>query len=176
LSEEQRRALGLKAARRVWIVPLKDGAEQVGVFVLGERGGSSKMESSQMEMISRIADQAAIAVQGTRRNTYLEDSFIKIILALAEAIDSADPDSPSSRIPHGESGGSLANHFSLTEEQIQNLRWASMLHDIGKVEISEEILCKPGPLSAEEWEIMRRHPLIGAEICSRWLVSMLPAH
>jgi HD-GYP domain-containing protein (c-di-GMP phosphodiesterase class II) len=165
LSEEQRRALGLKAARRVWIVPLKDGAKQVGVFVLGERaGGSSKMELSQMETISRIAEQVTIAVQGTRCSTAAEDSFIKIILALAEAIDSADPDSHHHGYRTANIAVAVANQFSLTEEQIQNLRWASMLHDIGKVEISEEILCKPGPLSAEEWEIMRRHPLIGAEI------------
>jgi HD-GYP domain-containing protein (c-di-GMP phosphodiesterase class II) len=165
LSEEQRRALGLKHVRRLWIVPLKDDTEQIGVFILGERTGNpAKMKTSQVEMIARIADQAAIAIQGARRNTYLEESFIKIILALAEAINSTDPDSRNHGYRTANLAVALANHFSLTEEQIRNIRWASLLHDIGKVEISEEILCKPGPLSDEEWEIMRRHPVIGAEL------------
>lgn len=165
LNDEERRALGLNSARRLWIVPLKDGLEQVGVFVMGERTGSQmKISTSQKEIFARIADQAAIAIQGARRNTHLEESFIKIILALAEAINSTDPDSRNHGYRTANLAVALGHHFSLNEEQIRNIRWASLLHDIGKVEISEEILCKPGPLSNEEWDIMRRHPLIGAEL------------
>jgi putative nucleotidyltransferase with HDIG domain len=166
LSEEQRQALGLESARRVWIVPLKDGTENnLGVLVVGERQGTSlKMESAQMEIITRIADHAASAIQSTRRNTYLEDSYIKIILAIAEAIDSSDPDSHNHSYRAANLAVIIASHFSLSEEQLQNLRWAGLLHDIGKVEISEEILRKPGPLTSEEWEIIRRHPIVGADI------------
>jgi putative nucleotidyltransferase with HDIG domain len=165
LSEEQLWALGLQSARRLWIVPLKEDTEHIGVFVLGERAGSpAKMSASQVEMITRIADQAAIAIGGARRNTYLEESFIKIILALAEAINGTDPDSRNHGYRTANLAVALANQFSLSEEQVRNIRWASLLHDIGKVEISEEILCKPGPLSPQEWDIMRRHPVVGAEL------------
>jgi putative nucleotidyltransferase with HDIG domain len=166
LSEEQRQALGLESARRVWIVPLKDGTENnLGVLVVGERQGTSlKIESAQMDIITRIADHAASAIQSTRRNTYLEDSYIKIILAIAEAIDNSDPDSLNHSYRAANLAVIIASHFSLSEEQLQNLRWAGLLHDIGKVEISEEILRKPGPLTAEEWEIIQRHPIVGAEI------------
>jgi putative nucleotidyltransferase with HDIG domain len=166
LTEEQRRALGLQTARRVWIVPLKDNTgKSLGVLVLGERQGASlKMESAQMDIIHRIADHAASAIQNARRNTYLEESFIKIILAIAEAIDSADPDSNHHAYRTANLAVTIASHFSLNDEQLQNLRWAGLLHDIGKVQISDDILRKPGPLNAAEWEIIRRHPAAGAEI------------
>jgi putative nucleotidyltransferase with HDIG domain len=58
----------------------------------------------------------------------------------------------------------IGGYLKLSSEQLQALHWAGLLHDIGKMEIPEEILCKPGPLTAQEWELIRRHPLAGAEI------------
>ncbi|HSV86607.1 MAG TPA: HD-GYP domain-containing protein [Levilinea sp.] len=166
MSKEQRQALGLHIAQRVWILPLSDGGGNgLGVFVLGERQGAPlKPESAQMDLITRIAGHAATAIQNSRRDTLQEDSFISLILALVEAIDNADHDSRH----HGYSTANLAvaigSYFSLSDEQLQDIRWAGLLHDIGKIEIPEEILCKPGPLTAGEWEIIRRHPVVGAEI------------
>jgi len=176
LSNEQRRALGLQFAQRVWILPLKDTVGNgLGVLVLGERQGASlKPQSTQMEMIARIANHAASAIQSRYRKTRLEDSFINIILALVEAIDSADPDSHHHGYRTANLAVTIASYFSLNDEQIQNLRWAGLLHDIGKMEIPEDILCKPGPLTAEEWEIIRRHPTIGADILQP-IASLHPA-
>jgi putative nucleotidyltransferase with HDIG domain len=175
LNEEQRRALGLKIARRVWIVPLKDGEESVGVFVLGERQGQTiKMGNKQLALITRIAEHAACAVQSTRIDACQEESYIKIILALAEAIDCADPDSRNHGYRTANLSAAIAEQFPLTGEQIRNLRWAGLLHDIGKMEISEEILRKPGPLSPEEWQLIKRHPVVGAEILQP-VASLNPA-
>lgn len=58
----------------------------------------------------------------------------------------------------------LANHLGLSETEIESLRFAGHLHDIGKVGIQDKILLKPGRLTPEEYEVIKRHPLIGAEI------------
>jgi putative nucleotidyltransferase with HDIG domain len=51
-----------------------------------------------------------------------------------------------------------------SEDDILDLQWAALLHDIGKIGVPDEILRKPGPLSFDEWRVMRQHPLIGADI------------
>jgi len=57
--------------------------------------------------------------------------------------------------------------LKLSDEQLEHLNVAALLHDIGKLGIPDHILLKPGPLSPEEWEKMKTHPLSGAEMLAR---------
>ena len=58
----------------------------------------------------------------------------------------------------------LANLCGLNEQEILYSRWGALLHDIGKVGIPDSILLKPGALTEQEWNVMRRHPLIAFEL------------
>jgi len=58
----------------------------------------------------------------------------------------------------------MATELKLPEQEIQRIRIASLLHDIGKVAVPEQILEKPGPLSADEWQTVVQHPRIGQVI------------
>jgi putative nucleotidyltransferase with HDIG domain len=58
----------------------------------------------------------------------------------------------------------IARKLGLHEDQIEQIRSAAIIHDIGKIGVPDEILRKPGPLSADEWEVMKRHPDIGADL------------
>ncbi len=87
--------------------------------------------------------------------------------ALAAAIDARDNYTHS----HSEQVVTLAIQtarlMSLPESEVVRVRDGAMLHDVGKVAIPNDILYKPGPLDAKEWEIMRRHPVIGEQILRR---------
>src|SRR5579863_2145447 len=61
----------------------------------------------------------------------------------------------------------VATQLNLPEDQIEALRAAALLHDIGKLAVPEQIINKPGKLTAEEFEKMKVHPLVGAEILER---------
>jgi len=61
----------------------------------------------------------------------------------------------------------VGQELGLSEEELQSLNVAALLHDIGKLAIPDHILLKPGPLTAEEWEKMKTHAMIGAEMLSR---------
>lgn len=62
------------------------------------------------------------------------------------------------------SAGAAAHELACTDEEVNLLQLAALLHDIGKIGVPDAILHKPGPLNDEEWKIMRLHPQIGARI------------
>ncbi|MGH2488814.1 MAG: HD-GYP domain-containing protein [Candidatus Limnocylindria bacterium] len=61
----------------------------------------------------------------------------------------------------------LARATGLDPERAADIGWSAMLHDVGKLHVPDRILLKPGPLTADEWAIMRRHPVWGAEILAQ---------
>jgi putative nucleotidyltransferase with HDIG domain len=70
----------------------------------------------------------------------------------------------------------VAERLRLDERAVDRIRQAALLHDIGKIAIPDAILNKPGPLTLEEWDVMRTHPIIGEEIVStaRGLEELAP--
>ncbi len=58
----------------------------------------------------------------------------------------------------------ISNRLKFDARQTQSVYWAALLHDVGKVGVPDKILCKPGPLDKEEWQVMKLHPVIGANI------------
>jgi HD-GYP domain-containing protein (c-di-GMP phosphodiesterase class II) len=58
----------------------------------------------------------------------------------------------------------ITGRLNFDARQTQSIYWAALLHDVGKVGVPDKILCKPGPLDDREWQLMRLHPLIGANI------------
>ena len=60
----------------------------------------------------------------------------------------------------------LAQAAALSSDEAEAIGWAAMLHDVGKLHIPDRVLLKPGPLNAEEWELMRQHTVFGEAILS----------
>jgi diguanylate cyclase (GGDEF)-like protein/putative nucleotidyltransferase with HDIG domain len=92
------------------------------------------------------------------------DLHLATIEALARAIDAKDQtaQSHSRRVQMYAAG--LARAVGLQSQEIQGIKTAALLHDIGKLAVPEHILSKPGPLTEEEFQKIRIHPQIGAEI------------
>jgi putative nucleotidyltransferase with HDIG domain len=63
-----------------------------------------------------------------------------------------------------EMSGAVARNLGCSSAEVARVRSAALLHDIGKVAIPDEILHKPGPLTDDEWKLMREHPVIGERI------------
>ena len=60
----------------------------------------------------------------------------------------------------------LARELDIEDEQLVHIRRGAILHDIGKIAIPDVILLKPGPLTDDEWKVMRQHPALGFELLS----------
>lgn len=93
-----------------------------------------------------------------------DDNYLKTVTVLANAIEASDEYTRGHCDRVGEVSLKIGKRLNLSESQIDNLRFACILHDIGKIGIKDEILNKPSALTEEEYEIIKRHPMIGYEI------------
>ncbi|MDZ4719415.1 MAG: response regulator [Roseiflexaceae bacterium] len=90
-----------------------------------------------------------------------------VIFMLAQAVEAKDPYTEGHLTRIKTYGEQLAIASRLSAEEVRAVRYGGVLHDIGKIGISDSILLKPGPLTPEETDVMRRHPEIGAQIVSQ---------
>lgn len=117
-----------------------------------------------LEFVVAFVRQLAIALENARLYGDLERTFLGTISALAAAVDAKDPYTYGHANWVTHYAVAIAESLQLGESEVQTIRLASILHDIGKIGIDGAILQKPEGLNAEEREIVRRHPAIGADI------------
>jgi putative nucleotidyltransferase with HDIG domain len=166
-SNQERRALGLFFIDTLLVAPLWVDHEPIGLLILGDQarfnnGGLSL--DDKLYLASLISDQAASAISRASLLFHLTENRLETVLALAKTIEARDKYTGGHAQRVTNLAEQLARRLDLDENAVQNIRWAALLHDIGKIGISDEILHRPGPLSDQEWEMMRQHPDIGAEI------------
>lgn len=89
-----------------------------------------------------------------------------VLFSLAQSIEARDPYTLGHCARLAEMSARLGQKVGVSEEHIRALRRGGIVHDIGKVAVPDAILLKPGPLVAEEMEIMRQHPVVGERICA----------
>jgi putative nucleotidyltransferase with HDIG domain len=109
-----------------------------------------------------------LAVRGNvadaQRQTVLKDQTLELA---AQALDARDRYTESHSIRVADLAGRLGEFLELGDREVESIRTAGSLHDLGKIGVRDDILNKPGPLTEEEWEIMRRHPDIGADMIAQ---------
>lgn len=101
-----------------------------------------------------------------RLKSYIDEQAKGVVLALARSIEAKHSlaDGHSDRL--ADCAARLGESLGLNEKELEELRLACLLHDIGKVAVPDSILLKPGRLNPQEMEIMRQHPLTGEQICA----------
>ena len=123
-------------------------------------------ELEEVNRTLRLATRQAQCTAAELRRTYrrLQRSFFQSLVGLANALEAKDAYTRG----HSERVAGLARGLALAaglgDAAAETIAQAGLLHDLGKIGVPEAVLRKPGALSAEEWEIMRSHPLTGAQI------------
>jgi len=112
-----------------------------------------------------------------KRHRALRHETRETLQALAAAVDARDPYTAQHSERVGELSARLAEAVQMPEQAITDARWAGRLHDLGKIVVDNSILHKPGALDDEEWELMRSHPIVSADLLSGLSLtrSLLPA-
>jgi putative nucleotidyltransferase with HDIG domain len=150
--------------RSVMCVPVQTRNHTLGAIYIDTIGHPGQFTESDLELIAAIGKQAGIGIQRAKLLDDLVESYYSTVRTLVAAVEAKD----SYTRGHSERvtayAIALGQTLGLTEENLDTLRLASLLHDIGKIGVPESVLNKPGGLNDEEWLIMRRHPEVGAAI------------
>jgi HD-GYP domain-containing protein (c-di-GMP phosphodiesterase class II) len=118
----------------------------------------------EINLFTSLANQAAIAIENARLFESLEEIYIEVITALASAIDARDAYTHGHSQRVTEFAVGIAEAMGLEAAEVDIIRNAGILHDVGKIGIKEDILKKPGRLTEEERKEMEYHPFIGTKI------------
>jgi HD-GYP domain-containing protein (c-di-GMP phosphodiesterase class II) len=145
-------------------VPLLKDSEVLGVLNVRHKKDGGDFNRHELHLAARFANVAALSIAKAGLHQELRLLFVHSIRALANAVDARDPYTSGHSVRVTRFAVLLAEHLGFTHEILEELRYASLLHDIGKIRISDAILHKPGRLSEEEFEEMKRHPEYGVEI------------
>ncbi|MEO0190845.1 MAG: HD domain-containing phosphohydrolase, partial [candidate division WOR-3 bacterium] len=111
-----------------------------------------------------IANQLVVAFEKINSLDRIKEMNLNTVLALVRAIEIRDPYTKGHSLQVSELAFELGKYIDLSNRQLELIKFAGLLHDVGKIAISESILNKPAPLNDYEWAIMKKHPEKSVEI------------
>jgi putative nucleotidyltransferase with HDIG domain len=141
------------------------GADAVGLLRAADRAVAAAKElGSDRTVIYSDEVARTLAEPGPHGDGQLQ---LATVIGLAEALDIRDTGTGEHSHTVGRYAEMMARELDLGEDHVERVRLAGVLHDIGKIGISDRVLSKPGPLDADEWQEMFTHPEIGARLLTR---------
>jgi putative nucleotidyltransferase with HDIG domain len=172
----QERALltgNLVGLKFLLICPVLNQGVLIGLVVLGEARDWSRspFTAEKIRLCQAVANQMGSAIKNAKlyeevvfKGLQLKAANLDSIKALAEALETKDVETKGHSDRTMAHAANIAKWIGLSEQEQEWIQFAAILHDIGKIGIPEQILKKPGKLTNEEYEIMKRHPVYGAQI------------
>lgn len=161
--------------KNILCVPVKIRGKVIAVLEAVNKidGSFTDNDISLLEMFS---NQVAIALDNARLYSEIKETFIATIEALAEAIEKRDPYTGGHTRRVLNYSLAIAKYLSISNEDKEILKFSAILHDIGKIGIDDNILCKTLPLRKEEAEVMKRHTIYGSDILDhvKQLKALIP--
>jgi len=139
----------------------------IGVLNADKRRSGGRFDAHQLKLLYIFASQVAVSVENIRLHENLKEKLLNAVSTLAMALEAKDAYTRghSQRVSHY--SVQIARELGLHEREIEAIRLAGLLHDIGKIGIRDEILHKAGRLTEEEWKQIRKHPEVSVSILSR---------
>ncbi len=147
-------------------IPIFIKGDLHGILSLGPKLSGEIYNREDVNLLQTLADEAGIAIENARLYGDLKRTYFETVQALAQAIEASDKYTRghSDRVTY--IAMEIAKRLKLSRADIDTLKYACILHDIGKIGILKEVLNKPGQLTPAEFEEIKKHPALGEEIIS----------
>ncbi|MEB3285060.1 MAG: HD domain-containing phosphohydrolase [Candidatus Sericytochromatia bacterium] len=157
--------------RMVMCVPITAKGAVIGLLYVDSQAVVNAFGETDLELLSAIAGHASVAIENAKLHAQtirladdLKKTFYSFVTALGASIDAKHPLTAGHSWRVTEYAVRLARRIGMSEEEVENIRIAGLLHDVGKIGTPDAILMKPGSFTNEEYEIMKRHVVHTREI------------
>jgi len=163
-------AVVLAAIGSFWLArtltdPIDTLLRDIEVMTASQTAGKALQPTRASRELDALADAFNKLVRGlTAAEAETRSAYVGAIRALAAALDARDAYTAGHSDRVSAISVLIGRRMGLPETELEVLRLGALLHDIGKIGVSDEILRKPGPLTPEEFEQLKRHPVLGARI------------
>ncbi|HEY3704483.1 MAG TPA: HD-GYP domain-containing protein [Terracidiphilus sp.] len=141
------------------VAHLRDG---VATGTLPDLEPQSRSSIAEIHELTQIYHRAATSVRESGQR--LDSAYLEFVESLASALDARDPYTAGHSRRVSELSCALASALGLSPEDVPRIRIGALLHDIGKIGVADAVLQKPGRLTAEEFALVKQHPVIGRRI------------
>ncbi|MBF0544873.1 MAG: GAF domain-containing protein [Candidatus Riflebacteria bacterium] len=157
-------------------VPLKVKERKLGVLSVSDKLSGDSFDSNDLDMLFTLASQIAITINNAKLYEDLEASYLAAVRALANSLDAKDPYTRGHSERVAWYSVEIGKKMSLSPAQVKDLHIGALLHDIGKIGISETIINKSSKLTPDEFELIKTHPARGASIIepAKFLKEKIP--
>ena len=155
-----------RGARRgqIAVAPLHLDGDRLGCIVVRSHPEGGRFDDRSMRLLAGVAHQVKLAVTNASSYESLERTFLSTVEALANALEANDEYTSSHARWITDMALHVGRELGMDPKALKRLELGALFHDIGKIGVPEAILAKPGPLSDEEWKVVRLHPELGARI------------
>jgi response regulator RpfG family c-di-GMP phosphodiesterase len=153
-----------RAEEEIVTVPLFGKEKNIGFITLKFPDGRRKIKESEIKFLEVFATQASMGIENANLFDAVKNSYLNSIRSLVNSLEARDAYTKGHSAQVAYYSFLIGKQLGLTGEELEILRNASYLHDLGKLGIKDEILLKPGPLSEKEMELIRKHPEITVKI------------
>jgi HD-GYP domain-containing protein (c-di-GMP phosphodiesterase class II) len=147
--------------KQLLMVPIIIEGEVKGVINLDN---NTSFTTDTINLLKSFSEQVAVAINNARLYQKIQDSYFEIVKALAQAIEAKDPYTHGHSARVMEYAVQITQKLGLPEEEIESLKYAAILHDIGKIGVRGIVLNNPNGLTGEEYNEVKKHPLVGEGI------------
>jgi HD-GYP domain-containing protein (c-di-GMP phosphodiesterase class II) len=161
------------AVNNLLAVPLEAGELSMGVLLTINKV-EGEFDSADMKLIHSVGGQVAVFLANNHLYDEMQDLLMGVLHVLTASIDAKDQYTCGHSQRVALISRKLGEMCGFDAAVVENVYLSGLLHDIGKIGVPESVLCKPGKLSDAEFEIMKRHPVIGANILAN-IRQMKPA-
>jgi len=135
-----------------------------GLVFTGPKLNGRECKSFELDLLASLCNSAGTAMEHARLFQQLENTYLSTVKALMSIVEAKDAYTKGHTERVADYAAALGAKMRLGKNELRDLAFAAVLHDIGKLVIYEHVLTKPGSLNDEEWEILKSHPAIGASI------------